>query len=314
MPYVAFVDMIGTKASARINNQEYTEAINDFTNSLKQVANFCQCKVYGYSDNAYIQTENLNEMTKFFRTLRDNLLNKHRYFTAAVDYGDLNTERISFDNKKGFSMKFTSSTTVDIYMQQCQFSGIGVSLSKNVVNDLIGQEMNDSFCYSICKKYPHISGENEIIQIYDLSYDFVVFEKIEYVLADYLLTAATNDRAGRYYITPIVSMLKCLDKEIIVNDLNKMISLLSFQMVPKAFKDINYNTEYSLYFMFSLLERVLFLREKDNLIDATKICEQIINGYNIDHSILVKSLPSIPIAVMSNTNKQRFLNILYNIK
>lgn len=314
MPYIAFIDMIGTRASAMISNEEYTDAINDFTNSLKQISSICQCTIYGYSDNAYIQIENLTDLIKFFRLLRDNLINKHRYFTAAVDYGLLNANRVSLDKNKGFSMKFTAPSTVDIYMQQCQFSGIGVSLSKKVVDDLIGQNMQDAFCMSIYRQRPAVNDDSNVISIYDLSYEPVILEKLKYIMADYLLTAATNERAGRYYITPIISMIKCLDKNTLINDLDKTISLLSFQAIPKAFQSLNHNREYSLFFMFALIEFTLSLREKDKSINAKKICEQIIKGYNVDYSLLVKTLPSIPAAVISNTNKRNFLNILYNMK
>lgn len=314
MPYIAFIDMIGTRASAMISNQEYTDAINDFTNSLKQVSSICQCTIYGYSDNAYIQIENLTDLIKFFRILRDTLINKHRYFTAAVDSGSLNAERVKLNKNKGFSMSFTAPATVDIYMQQCQFSGIGISLSKKVVDDLIEQKMEDTFCSSIYQQRPVVDGDSSIIPIYDLSYNPVILEKLEYIIADFLLTAATNERAGRYYITPTVSMIKCLDKNILLKDLDKLISLLSFQVVPEAFKSLNHNQEYSLFFMFALVEFVLSLRERDKSIDATKLCKQIIKGYNINYSILVQTLPSISTAVISNKNKRHFLNVLYNMK
>ena len=314
MPYIAFIDMIGTRASAMISNQEYTDAINDFTNSLKQVSSICQCIIYGYSDNAYIQIESLCDLVKFFRLLRDTLMNKHRYFTAAVDYGSLKAKRVPLDKRKGFSMSFTEPATVDIYMQQCHFSGIGVSLSAKVISDLIEQEMQNTFCSSIYQQPPINDCEGNIVSIYDLSYNPVILEKLKYIISDYLLTVATNSRAGRYYITPIISMIKCLDKNIIIKDLDKLIELLSFHAVPIAFRSIANNDKYSLFFLFALVEYVLSLREIDSSIDATEICQQIIKGYKIDHKILVNTLPVISTAVIANTHKRSFLNILYNMK
>lgn len=109
-------------------------------------------------------------------------------------------------------------------------------------------------------------------------------------------------------------MIKCLDKSTLINDLDKTISLLSFQAVPKVFQSLNHNREYSLFFMFALIEFTLSLRERDKSINAKKICEQIIKGYNIDYNLLVKTLPSVSTAVISSTNKRTFLNILYNMK
>lgn len=314
MPYIAFVDMIGTRSAAMISNEEYTDAINDFNNSIKQVSSFCQCKVYGYSDNAYIQIETLSDMIMFFRILRDTLMNKHRYFTAAVDRGSLDAERVSMPNAKGFSMKFTAPSTVDIYMQQCVFSGIGISLSQKVVEDLQSQGMQIDFCQSVFQKSPINNSGIETAPFYDLSYNSVILEKLQYIVSDYLITAAINERASRYYITPVVSMIKCLDKNILIKNLDDIISLLSFKTVPEAFRNLSNNRKYSLCFLFALIEFTLSLREKDKSIDATKICERVVKGYDIEHNELVTTLPSISTAIISNAHKHQFLNIVYNMR
>lgn len=314
MSYIAFLDMIGTRASALISSEEYTSAINDFCNSLKQIGTLCQCTIYGYSDNAYAEIDNLSDVIKFFRSLRDSLMNKHRYFTAAVDSGSLLAERVTLEKNKGFSMKFTAPSTVDIYMKQCHFSGIGISLSQSVVKDLQQKGMQTAFCQSIFQQYPVMDNDAGIVPVFDLSYRPVILEKLEYIVADYLMTAATNERAGRYYITPAISMIKCLDKSVLLESLKDIIKLLSFEVVPPAFKALPHNEKYSQYFMFALIEYVLSLREQDKSIDATEICEEIIGRYGIEYSKLVAVLPAISTAVISSINKRRFLNILYNMK
>lgn len=313
MSYIAFLDMIGTRASALISSEEYTDAINDFNNSLKQVASLYRCTIYGYSDNAYAEIENLCDLVDFFRSLRDSLMNKHRYFTAAVDCGSLSAEQILIGKKHGFSMKFTEQKTVDIYMKQRQFSGIGISLSSRVVDDLQQSGMHTAFCQSVYQQYPVVDNEAGIVPIYDLSYNPVIFEKLEYIIADYLMTAATSERAGRYYITPMISMIKCLEKGILFDGLEKLIELLSFSVVPAGFRCLPHNERYSQYLLFALIEYVLALRENDESIDATRICEKIIQGYKIEYHKLVAILPTISTAVISNTNKRKFLNILYNM-
>lgn len=100
MPYIAFLDMIGTRASALISNEEYTSAIDDFSNALKQVGDKCKCKIFGYSDNAYVEIEDIHEVIKFFRYLREILMNQHRYFTAAVDTGTLQAQQVLLKEKR----------------------------------------------------------------------------------------------------------------------------------------------------------------------------------------------------------------------
>ena len=314
MPYIAFLDMIGTRASALISNDEYTSAINDFSKALTQVGDMCECKIYGYSDNAYVEICDLQNMINFFRYLREILMNQHRYFTAAVDSGTLCAERITLKNNKGFSMKFTAPSTVDIYMKQCHFSGIGISLSSNVINDLTRHQMQTEFCQSIFQKYPVADNEMGAIPVHDLSYNNVILEKLGYIISDYLMTAATNVRAGRYYITPTISMIKCLEKSVLLERLDELITLLSFKSVPSAFKDLRHNDKYSLFYFFALIEYVLSLREQDKSIDANIICERIIKGFSIEHSKLIETLPMISTSVISNINKKNFLNILYNME
>lgn len=313
MSYIAFFDMVGTRASALISSEEYTNAINDFNNSLKQIGSLCSCTIYGYSDNAYAEIEELTDLVDFFRLLRDNLMNKHRYFTAAVDCGSLKAEKISLGNRNSFSMKFTAPTTTDIYMRQCHFSGIGIMLSRNVVEDLRQNGMDTAFCESVYQQYPATKNDTEMVSIYDLSYSPVILEKLEYIIADYLMTAATSERAGRYYITPAISMIKCLDKSVFQDSLEKLIDLLSFNVIPEGFRYLPHNEKYSQYFMFALIEYILSLREQDKSIDAIKICERIIQGYRIEYHKLVEILPIISTAVISNKNKRMFLNILYNM-
>lgn len=315
MPYIAFLDLLGTKSSALSSSKEYTDAITDFNKALKQVSNIYPCKIYGYSDNAYIELQNLTDMINFFTSLRDTLLNKHRYFTAAVDQGSLNANIVKFGNNKGFSMEFTKPNTVDIYTKQCQLSGIGISLSDEIVEELKNKSLTNSFCLSIFQ--PNFTTDDVIVNpIYDLSYNSVILSKIEYIFADYIMTTATNERAGRYYITPIVSMIKSLNKDIFLNpeELSKLISLLSLQSIPPAFHTLPQIKKYSMFFMFSLLDSVLALRGYNDTIDIISICEKIICEYKIESSDILKELPLISTALISTSNKQHFLNILYNIE
>ena len=129
MSYIAFLDMLGTRASATVSTSEYKHAIKAFHKAMNHAASFCKsdCKIYGYSDNAYIETETLNDIIVFFRELRQLLLEKHLYFSAAIEPGSLSTDD-SFlkTDKQGCSMVFTTTDAVNVYLSQCKFSGIGI--------------------------------------------------------------------------------------------------------------------------------------------------------------------------------------------
>lgn len=311
MPYIAFLDMLGTRASALISNTEYEKAINDFNSRLETLSEEYQCKVYGYSDNAYVELKKISDLVLFFRYLRDSLMMQHRYFAAAVDWGTLDATGCS--NGNFHSMKFTAPATVDIYKMQCQFSGIGISLSEKVVHGLKEYRMDESFCSSIYQKAYIASGEPVVSLIYDLSYDSVSIDRLKYIIDDYLLTSATDVRAGRYYLTPLISMIKSLNVEEISQKLRDIVSLLSFSSTPDCFKSLPNNEWYSQYFLFALVERVFLLREKDTSLNANQICTEIIRGYNINGNKLVSICSTISPAIISNENKRNFLKTLYNM-
>lgn len=315
--------MIGTRSTAMISGEEYTSAIDDFNRILKQVAESCSCTVYGYSDNAYAEINSVEDVFKFFCTLRDQLMENHRYFTAVVDRGTLNAEMITIKgsatsyrkSQDSFSMKFVSPQAIDIYLKQCDFTGIGISLSQNVIHDMIKNQKNQKlFCQSIYqKKTETTSNQNlTIVPIFDIAYSDVCIEKIEYIISDYLIASATNFQAGRYYITPIISMIKCLPQRIIECELKKIVSLISLSDIPEVFKSLPYQREHSLYFILALIDHVLSLRDTDLLFDSRRICECIINLYNNISSDTIEQLSTIPSAIISNKNKRMFLSFLYN--
>lgn len=313
MPYIAFFDMIGTRNSALISSEEYKEAINDFNNTLEPIVQSYSCQIYGYSDSVYAEIKKTKDLIPFFRTLRDKLMENHRYFSAAVDCGSLGAKKTSFDENKGFSMEFTKKSTIDIYLKQCQFSGIGVWLSESVVSILKQEKMEKDFCQSVYQRYPAKDIESGIVQIYDISYDEVSLDKLKYIISDYLMTAATSERAGRYYITAIISMIKGLDKNVVLYELKKAIDLLSLNSIPYAFKSNPQTEMYSVYFMFALIDYILLLRNSDEPIDYEKMCKTVISEYKIEQCKMIKTLSTIPTAIISEENKRNFLKILYNM-
>lgn len=315
MKCIAFLDLVGTCSSAALSNCQYTEVIDDFNSVLKQVDTYHDCKIFGYSDNAYIETNDLYTMIELLSKLRVLLQDRHRYFTAAIDCGSLEAEKIDF--KKGFSMKFTAPSTVDIYLKQRKLSGIGMSLSNEIVEHLKQDGKKNLFCQSIFQPCFCENGEIQVVPVFDIAYERVLVRRLEFIISDYLLTAASNERAGRYYLTPIISMIKSLDLNTIFDNSTNIIGLLSFSNVPKAFRQLSFNKKYSMFFLFALADRTLDIMLHHDRFKAEQICEDIIcayikNGNNEEY--IVKDLASIPTAVISAYNQQVFLQILYNMK
>lgn len=317
MPYVGFLDMLGTRAKASLSEKDYTSAVDSFNDKLSAYSDTYNAKVYAYSDNAYVQFDNLDNMIDFFRELRNTLMLNHYYFCAAVEKGTLSSHSEPFVSKDNYhSMKFTSDAAVKVYRLQLQYTGIGIFLSNTIAESLKGIP-NGAFCKSVCLKNELMDGEFTLMPVYDISYQGVSASKLEFLLSDYLITAATDPRAGRYYISAAISMIKSIDLFRFQDDntLHQMIQILSFQTIPKCFQNISHNKTYTLYFLFSLIERVLSTVNSDDYSDINtwEICEIIIKKFGIEHGELIAKLSKIPSAILSEKNKQMFLSILFNI-
>lgn len=317
--YIAFLDMLGTRAAASLSDEEYTKAINDFNHSLSMCAKAYNGKVYGYSDNAYVQFDSPENLIYFFQSLRDILMNQHHYFCAAADMGTLSKDSEPFIQKDNFySMKFTSDSAVVIYRMQTQYTGIGIFLSDAIVNNLQDEQLKCSFCKSICLLNNLVNGEFDYLAVYDIAYQSISVQKLNYLLSDYLVISATNPRAGRYYITPIISMIKSFSPDFfeVDSNLEQATELLSFKKIPKCFQTLSHNETYSLYFLFALIESVLspLTPNSNSSIDATEICKAIISNFDIPHEKLISTLPTIPSPIISEKNKRHFLSILFNMK
>jgi hypothetical protein len=321
MPYIAFLDMLGTRSTAQISNDEYKNAINDFNNALQQVSSYYDCEIYGYSDNAYVEISSLDDVISFFFTLRKTLINRHRYFSAYVSKGSLNCEKVDFYYKSGgkslangYSMKFTDSNTASIYVNQCEFKGIGISLSDEIVREIQKKYTKKVICPSVFLSCANDDNYSSYIPFYDIAYDEVLFEELKYVLSDYVMTTILNKSAGRYYVSPIISMIKGLSQDIIVNHLNELISVLSFKNNSSLIILPNYHKSFPLIFIVSLLDRILSIGNDNRIININDTCQTIINSCDIPKQVLLETLPELPFAVITNANKRNLIRILYNMQ
>lgn len=316
MAYIAFFDMVGTRSSASIAEKEYEEAINDFHNAITEVYNSIEnSHIYVYSDNAYVQIESLKDTISFFRRLRKLLMFKHRYFSAAVEEGSLNAKLSQFGASDGYSMIFTSPETIKVYLAQNKFSGIGISLSNKVVKLLSdSEELGKSFCSSVFQHKMEPNSSRHYAGIFDVAYDSVGVDELKYVIADYVSTSIMNKSAGRYYITPIISMIKCLDKDTILKEMHNLVKIITFHNLPSAFRSEGTDDQHSILFIYALIETILTLGESDLSIASNAICEQIIKSSQINSDSLIRQLSMVPIDIISGLHKKAFMQIMFSME
>ena len=312
MSYIAFLDMLGTRAAAAVSNAEYKRAIKAFHKSMNDAASFCKgdCKIFGYSDNAYIEIEEFDDIIVFFRELRQLLLEKHLYFSAAIAPGSLGVDdSIVKTGNQGYSMVFTATEAIQVYRLQCAFSGIGITVSNKIIKEIENISSSSDFCNTI---FQPLVDSNHYECIYDISYKNIVLEEIEYIIADYITTNVMDKRAGRYYITPIISVIKCIDEDIIINKREQLVRLITAQSIPNDFSE-ELNKDLILLFVFALLDRSLCLYEKNMDMDINVILQHLIECSEINIKEFIKKIPSIKNEIVSEIHKKQILKCLYNM-
>lgn len=310
MSYIAFLDLVGTREAALISSQHYSKNIDLFAKSLKEIGNEYKCSIYGYSDNAYIEVENLYEMLKLFGELREKLRRSHIYFTAAVDKGTLNAKSHKINKATGNIMTFENPSTAEIYKLQTEFQGVGYTISKAVCDDLKKENLENSVKPSAFECISKETSSSELIPIMDLAYDRIGCVQLKYVIIDYLKTMVMNARAARYYITPIITMIKSYDTERLEHDLDELVKTITFQNIPKSFINSSLET-HKMLFVFSLIDYLLSMEEG---LESTNIelCQQIIRTSNIPVEHYVKIIAKTSDSIISRLNKHEFIKILYD--
>lgn len=312
MPYVAFLDMVGSKSAASISNEEYQKSIKEFNSILNDIGSQYDASIYAYSDNAYIELKDLENMLSFFQVFRQQLLLKHRYFSAAIDHGKLDnviTNNSDIEHER-ISMMFTNPKIINIYLKQCDFSGIGFHISNSIVDEMKEHSLDDKICYSIYQFNPIDNMENYKV-VADLAYLSVDFEHLSFIISDYIMNNVLNKRAGRYYITPVITMIKCLSKAEIESNLENIVKLITLQKVPISVKDEAYNKMHVLFFLYSLIDSVLNIYNSQH--QVYDICSKIIEISSIDPGILLEKIANIPSEIISNINKRYFIKIIVEI-
>ena len=117
-------------------------------------------------------------------------------------------------------------------------------------------------------------------------------------------------RAARYYITPIITMIKSYDAERFEQDLDELVKTITLQNIPRSFISDLLET-HKMLFVFSLIDHLLSTEEE---LENTKfeLCHQIIRTSNIPVERYVKTIAKTSDSIISRFHKHEFIKILYD--
>jgi len=171
-PWVMFLDMLGTKDSAKLSELDYPSKLSLFKTHVTNIAKSLDCniKMRLFSDSVYLEIDNFDEAVFFCRELMKRCFPEDIFFKGAVTEGQLNEETVSLENrtKSGHSIEISGSTfgpsVVSVYYAQEEFKGIGFRYIGDLRPEQGGKHL-------IRSAFPIVNSRLKIdwIQYYDLS-------------------------------------------------------------------------------------------------------------------------------------------------
>lgn len=211
MSFIAFLDLLGTKDLSMEEQNAYANSIKIFSDCIADGLCDTKCKAYAFSDCAYVESKTLTDLLGVLNDLRNLLLQKRRFFSAAITSGTLNAD-ISSKNNQYFCVSFNGADVSKVYVKQSQLKGIGIRLDKSVFQK---GELKQKGYKAIRNFYiPNIDYPKTISIFYDLQIDSNPDNLIPYfdfAMKSYRRANIKSKRYGRYYISFIVNILSSLD-------------------------------------------------------------------------------------------------------
>jgi hypothetical protein len=198
MNYIAFLDLLGIKSIASLNNELYFNNIKKFQQATEICSNaFIKSKyqIRVFSDCAYIECENITDLFKYLQNLRHTLFLDEIFFNAAVTTGTLRCSTTK-KNEELICINFESKDTVKVYSMQTTFFGIGIYVDPNLAEIL--DETTKTFCIasSYCSNYNNENIYNNFNNYFDIKYKEITINLIKYILMNYIKTISLNKKAA----------------------------------------------------------------------------------------------------------------------
>lgn len=152
MTALAFIDLLATKDSALVGEDEFEEAMEKFHDTLINCRGILKSgfKFRHFADCCYIEAESTTELLEFIQNVRFYLFTGRKFFKCAVSLGSL--EEVNIREKYGSEISgddiigssFTGEVAT-VYLNVEKFKGVGVYLDEMLVRSLSDAE-RQKFC------------------------------------------------------------------------------------------------------------------------------------------------------------------------
>lgn len=324
--WIAFLDLLGTKNSSRIKKSDFPTKISTFARTIQEQAASVKSdiKLRFFSDSAYIECNDVNELARYASKLRLLLFSQEIFFKAAISPGALDDipSTINEMRSNGFKIDIQGSSfgesAVTVYYNQENFKGIGFFVD---LKDGKSQKI-DSLCESA---FPVSDDLKKWSGFFDIRYttsniDSVMessdstdgFENamayLDILLENALRANFQKKNLSRYYISNFITIINSsnFSRLSVSDDQWKNAPPIFFHMIVSKKRRLNYASlggGHALF--FALLHRVLTAKSDDQhtprYLDSagTSICDRLISQLN-DIRLPGGFYDRYPLAVMSH--------------
>lgn len=305
--YIAFMDLLGTKAIAISDPSKYRNVIKNFHSNIvglqKKFDKDCP-EINVFSDCAYLESEDVFQLCKFLKELRQKLLFQKICFNAAVCKGELQTNSIYMKKTKVSIIDFQNEKVVKVYGMQSRFSGAGIYVDPELMNDKnIKEKMMEITVSSIYKSINKADGKAEIFNCIDIKFGTNSLQLLIYILNLYIQCYILDRRASRYYYTLYATFIGEQSIDVFLNEDMRII-----KEIMKAVKKIQVQEDENIIVMY-LVNR-LYNAQIDSLefIDDLEVAHDYLDdalNYIYEEAKLdnLYNLKEIDSRIMSNGNK-----------
>lgn len=227
--WIAFLDLLGTKNSSKIKKSEYPNRINMFARTIREQSQDLNAniKIRFFSDSAYIECDNPEQMFILSKRLRHLLFSQGIFFKSALTKGHLSDETHSenTENRHGKKIDIQGASfgekAVGVYYNQENFKGLGFFIEST--------HNPDSFPTHLCKSAFPVSDDLKTWRAFvDINYIGTGLEKLILstselddhenslslldILLENALKASYQKRGlSRYYISTFISIVNSSD-------------------------------------------------------------------------------------------------------
>lgn len=305
--FIAYLDFVGTKNSATINDKLYNASIKCILDELKKLSRKYP-DVYStmLSDSVFL-TSPKKQIFSLLRELRVNLFTYSIYFPCAIQRGTFGLSSCDEDKSTPTNLKyftFGNSDTIKVFAQQSILKGLAIDVS-SLTEFLKEKDYVTSYYFfndtlhefkDLSYTNPKDADQQMIINNFKIHLDSIFRESNIQLL--------TNSNATKYYLTPFISLLQCVLRD------NPNITEDIFSVAFKLFEKQFIKDNYIILCMYAYLIDLRLNTNDDNESNNAFINK---NKSNLYFMALVKNLSQIPYQLLSLQNKKAISEIIYSL-